>query len=694
MNISIHAPFEELNRFLLCLFLCGSLVDHQTGLTFSLRGKKSWKFFIEIPHIDKYQMTIQENFDSILPILSILSRNSLKEITNDNYQLYIGEEEELVARFLKAYENRSIDRQLTIDRLGNEQPVDFNPLTDHNECREQIYNCIRKEAPQLSRNKISELSFTKFLYRRIRFFTGHYYRYNMKIEHFGSTVMKQMINEAKLLSQMNFRENDYPRIFLVYDPGFSLHLLRQDWNDVPRQLKALFNNEDPSQREDFKKKNYYAKCLSWLINIKYDHFIRLIKEMKFILTENFAYKLFHVHERKLTKLSLIIEGDTGVGKTFLLKFYSSLLNSNLINAPLDDHISPHIRERLCDWLLTKVFMGILENEINLVNTFLYQLKPKLLGLIGDQEEEEHFFNEDEDEREDRFPPRLIPPAQMQQALPTIDQSLFKQMKISLQNCEYDNEMLEYIWKLLMILSSENALNITEKLSNALYEYITEQLIHYPLIEASFQLQKLLEKTSSPTIERTIEIFNEYLTHSQIKSLFYRLLLHPGVTEDQLEQFLLPICQLARELPSIELVLFFDEVNTSSCLGLFKEIFMDRTFHGKDLPKNLFFTAAINPSMKMTDENVVHRRDYLVHQLPQALENLKVSYGPLESTSLRDYILKKIQTFRIDSSNNHQRTGMPLEDFAQEMLAESILNAQAFCEKYLGKTIVLKRNFVD
>jgi hypothetical protein len=32
--------------------------------------------------------------------------------------------------------------------------------------------------------------------------------------------------------------------------------------------------------------------------------------------------------------------------------------------------------------------------------------------------------------------------------------------------------------------------------------------------------------------------------------------------------------------------------------------------------------------------------------------------------------------------------MPLEEYAQEMLAESILNAQDFCEKYLGKSFVI------
>jgi hypothetical protein len=100
----------------------------------------------------------------------------------------------------------------------------------------------------------------------------------------------------------------------------------------------------------------------------------------------------------------------------------------------------------------------------------------------------------------------------------------------------------------------------------------------------------------------------------------------------------------------------------------------------------FCTAAINPSVKPSDDNIVHQQDYLVHQLPQALENLKVSYGTLESTSLRNHIKEKIKIFRIHSLDNHH-TLMPLEEFAQDMLTESIFNAQDFCERYLGESFI-------
>ncbi len=36
-----------------------------------------------------------------------------------------------------------------------------------------------------------------FLYRRLKFFTGYFYRYNEVYDNLGSTAIEQMINEAK-----------------------------------------------------------------------------------------------------------------------------------------------------------------------------------------------------------------------------------------------------------------------------------------------------------------------------------------------------------------------------------------------------------------------------------------------------------------------------------------------------------------
>ncbi|CAF1381257.1 unnamed protein product, partial [Didymodactylos carnosus] len=145
----------------------------------------------------------------------------------------------------------------------------------------------------------------------------------------------------------------------------------------------------------------------------------------------------------------------------------------------------------------------------------------------------------------------------------------------------------------------------------------------------------------------------------------------------------PICMLAQHLPVVELVVFLDEVNTSSCLSSIKEMLVDRNINGLPFPENIFFTAAINPHTKPNenekDDISVHRRDYLVHELPEALEHLKCRYGSLPDSQLRDYIKRKIEM--LDINDDTQK--MPLDDYVQSVLCDSILSAQQFCMIHLG-----------
>ncbi|CAF4523413.1 unnamed protein product [Rotaria socialis] len=629
-NISIHAPFEALNRALFSLFICGCLNDPESGLIFSLPHNQSWTFIIEVPYSDARDVNVHDNYNQILPIISIMSPADLEEITDENYQLFIGEEEEVVARFLKAFENKSIDRKAT-----DETSVSFESLTNSDECRTYIYNCIRKYASNLPKDKIYQLSLTKFLYRRFRFFQGFYYCMNETIDNLGSTTMKQMINEAVSLAQVNFRDSNYPRTFLVYDPNFSLHLLHGDWNLVSPELKKLFNNCDPFKSKEYIEKDYYAECLSWVIDIKYQAFMGAVKKTKFILTENFAYKLLHVHERKLTKMALIIEGDTGVDQKHIL------------------------------------------------NIFLQRIRPIILTLRAEEgKKKEEIFNEQ---------PIILPEAPVQdENNDHVDIELLADISKSLRNYAYKRNILYNIWRVLLKVATENPTGLKDSLIESLRDYITLKISSDPLLSISSRLVNLLEEVYSPTIDMSIEMFKEYLFYSELKSLFYRLLLHPGITEEQVVEFMTPICALARQVPRAEIVVFFDEVNTSSCLGLFKEMFVDRTLHGTSLPENIFFTAAINPFIKI-DENTaqVHRSNYMVHDLPQSLKHLKVSYGPLEQSTLANYIVRKIAMFQLSSSKGTGRT-MPLEKYFQETLANSILKAQEFCEKNLGLNSVSQR----
>lgn len=57
--------------------------------------------------------------------------------------------------------------------------------------------------------------------------------------------------------------------------------------------------------------------------------LTLIDESKYILTLDFALKMLNIHERAECGVPVIIEGETGVGKTFLIEMLSKLWNYSL-----------------------------------------------------------------------------------------------------------------------------------------------------------------------------------------------------------------------------------------------------------------------------------------------------------------------------------------------------------------------------
>ncbi|CAF0900000.1 unnamed protein product, partial [Didymodactylos carnosus] len=373
-----------------------------------------------------------------------------------------------------------------------------------------------------------------------------------------------------------------------------------------------------------------------------------------------------------------------MGKTFLLKFYSLLLNSRVIN-DRDLDCAPCIIERISLWLLHEII-------IKLEGTALVVSK-KLAQVIHPYFTLKHEITDHDTEDMSQEDLNLTIDEQNQNDT----DDLVQQMKHSLQNFLYPLRVLRKLWKTILLLTSKfddiQQSNIVQMLIENLYNYILLRLSAVHLLDSSQRLQKLLiESQAKLTVKNSIHLFNEYITHTEIKPLFYRLLLHPGITEEHLEEFMKPIIMLANLLQSIELVVFFDEVNTSSCLALFKEMFMDRSLCGQPLPENIFFTAAINlfnktdqDATKINQSSIIHRNDYLVHKLPSALEYLKCSYGTLPISQLQKYVERKIALFHVDAIED-----MPFQDYTQEILSDAIVCAQRFCLSRLGVNSVSQR----
>ena len=82
--------------------------------------------------------------------------------------------------------------------------------------------------------------------------------------------------------------------------------------------------------------------------------ISSIDELKYVLTTDYAIKMLNIHERRMCGMPVIIQGETGVGKTFLLQMMSALWNQqlvaelNLIRSRIVDMIRAHLNNFLLE----------------------------------------------------------------------------------------------------------------------------------------------------------------------------------------------------------------------------------------------------------------------------------------------------------------------------------------------------------
>jgi hypothetical protein len=156
-----------------------------------------------------------------------------------------------------------------------------------------------------------------------------------------------------------------------------------------------------------------------------------------------------------------------------------------------------------------------------------------------------------------------------------------------------------------------------------------------------------------------------------------------------------VSALAREVPEVQLVMFFDEVNTSRCLGLFKELFIDRTIAGREVPPNLFFVGAINPYIEAREDApaAAPQSRYDVYPLPPALADLRISLPSLEGQALDQYIVEKLSMFRrelAEGAGLGEEVLAVLEMF-EEQFSRLLSCAHGYIRMKFGESAVSQRD---
>lgn len=117
-----------------------------------------------------------------------------------------------------------------------------------------------------------------------------------------------------------------------------------------------------------------------------------------------------------------------------------------------------------------------------------------------------------------------------------------------------------------------------------------------------------------------------------------------------------------------------EVNTSSCIGLFKEIIVDRSICGTKIEDNIVVVAACNPAGRRSLSSNTSREcdlgkhwasgHYQVRELPSTLSALKWQYGALNAEQEKEFILRRMEMM-----------GSSIPKFIQAELTELVAQSQ-------------------
>ena len=94
--------------------------------------------------------------------------------------------------------------------------------------------------------------------------------------------------------------------------------------------------------------NRIQNWVSRALSLSVQELQAVLSESNYVLTLDYAVKMINIHERKLSGLSVVIQGETGVGKTCLLETLSKLWNLSSVECL--SKVRNDITEAFCQFL--------------------------------------------------------------------------------------------------------------------------------------------------------------------------------------------------------------------------------------------------------------------------------------------------------------------------------------------------------
>ena len=630
--------FQELMSsicwFFFHILILGYVYDGASGKGFYMPVGLNWQIYVEVPiqatNLEDTDIRLRgpecylENFLNFVPILRFIGKKKLIEA---NKPYLIDKEVQLVCKYLRAmeeYRNRKPGRnpQIGINALyleGSGSPIKFgNKSTVPNaEC----YTLLNKYmVDDVQSKKILQKLFIKYMYRRCQiletmppfnFNTGSTVDIEVEgkkkrvcLKTLGSTLMDLMLNEVNttfcsLISSREWSSLDHHQ--LVYDSvggAYSILYLSLTPEKLPYVITQALDTIGVfiPQREHLGNRDTLDPYLARAMGIRLQgesKRLSLIDNEKYVLTSDFVMKMININERRLCGVPVIIEGETGVGKTELMRILSLLWKipyeinmerwKSIFHEALNDKLADEDEK----------FVGELFSIVEKVGLSCTEFAKT--DLLKDLDKLEQMV--------DRF-------------FATVMKSL---EELVLLPAFY---LLDFDWD----------------------EKLIGKIVHNKCtVGDSYHLSVFLCRLLKAPFIKTFYKYNMHsaITQENIKSYFDEIIGSATKINTRCQNISME-CQKHVDVPTI--TVFIDEINTSSCLGLFKEITIDNSIDGTPLPTNLFVIAASNPhrSVSAPITNQAKERDwvlgwYHVNQIHPTMELLKWNFGALSDVQENEYI---------------------------------------------------------
>ncbi|KAJ3128355.1 hypothetical protein HK100_009209 [Physocladia obscura] len=622
-NVSAYSNLTAFEIFLRWFFLRSLVFHDESGIILEVPSELQWTLYIELSKISS---------ESDHTVLDNLPSSDLFRTTRSPWVIslfYIDDHCRIVCNFLETWiasPFSSIGSISSICRKVSQLGINAKSLSDER-CRKALDQCRklieRKYQITMPSSHLFIKQFVEVLHKKfewlILFSNFLLQQQDILLEFNPDFWISVFLAEAAIQScaQPDLSKIASSTILSVCSPGFDGNFPTVsflNFSPSPDVITSTHKIFQFAKREDTFQFTKREDAISSPARMRLEvassiqmndscNVKQVMKSSKYIVTPDLCVKLLFLHARKISGNNLIFSGETGTGKTEILDFYSKLLARNFPDALLQ----------------AKIFLEetIIPNYSFIVKT---AVKTYLKAVL-----------ENDFQRQDNMVHAIRILCEKQPINPP-------------------NELLD----------SHVQYPSLEFISNHFIEWIHIFLNKFSLIDVEtdpilLKVKKSATETNCETFEEFQEILVAFFA-AGVRKLFFTLNMHAGITANSFKEEIKNVSKIANEVASTgsTVIFFIDEFNTTTIMGIVKEVICDKTLDAEPLPENLFIVAAMNPfsysevktnsnftgiaiESSLLDSTGTMSADYIVRKQHESLNARIMQFGTFESIHESDFV---------------------------------------------------------